>query len=245
MADDKLKKLQKLLEVVNEGLTRKEFLAAFQKVLDHVLGIDAKTQNSVNKTINGLKDQLKTLLSATQSDINDLKAKQVQSNEEHLKVQINALNFIRDKVKKIKEGKDGEPGIGGKDGAPGTPGKDADEEKIIKEVIKKTALQLPDNLVQREELLETIRKNKLIGGGFSKIAMEGKLVDAETPTGTINGSNTAFVAASIPNPTASLKVFVNGARMSIAASDYTVSGATITFTTAPPTNSNILIDYRK
>lgn len=66
--------------------------------------------------------------------------------------------------------------------------------------------------------------------------------DDETPSGTINGSNKIFTVANIPIA-GSLKVFVNGSRMRIT-EDYTFSGTTITFITAPPTGSIILVDYR-
>ncbi len=71
------------------------------------------------------------------------------------------------------------------------------------------------------------------------------LVNDETPTGTVNGSNTAFTLANTPK-SGTLKVYVNGQRMqSGSGNDYTLSGVTITFTTAPPTNSVILCDYQK
>ena len=69
-------------------------------------------------------------------------------------------------------------------------------------------------------------------------------VDDETPTGLVNGVNTDFELANTPIPTTSLKVYVNGSRMRIT-EDYTLSGTTITFITAPPTGSIILTDYRK
>jgi uncharacterized surface anchored protein len=96
------------------------------------------------------------------------------------------------------------------------------------------------------EMLEELSRNKGIrfGGGFSQIHMEQHFIDDETPTGTINGINTVFTIASTPNPSGSLKVYVNGQRMRIT-EDYTVSGRTITFLIAPPTTSIILCDYRK
>ena len=59
----------------------------------------------------------------------------------------------------------------------------------------------------------------------------------ETPTGTVNGTNAAFTLAAAPSPAASLKLFVNGQLMAAAGEDYTLSGANITFVTAPPTGS--------
>lgn len=55
----------------------------------------------------------------------------------------------------------------------------------------------------------------------------------ETPSGTINGSNAVFTLAHSPSPTSSLEIFLNG-QFFTQGSDYTLSGATITFSSAPP-----------
>lgn len=81
------------------------------------------------------------------------------------------------------------------------------------------------------------------GGGVSKMALDAHFIDDETPTGSINGTNKAFVLANTPNPTSSLKVYLDGQRMSIT-EDYTFSGRTITFLTAPLTGSILKCDYK-
>ncbi len=53
-------------------------------------------------------------------------------------------------------------------------------------------------------------------------------VDDEIPAGTYNGTNLTFTLSQAPNPTASVKLFKNGALLQQGA-DYTVSGSTITF----------------
>ena len=66
----------------------------------------------------------------------------------------------------------------------------------------------------------------------------------ETPTGTINGSNVTFTLANTPT-SGSVQLFLNGARQESGATrDYTISGLTITFVSAPLTNSRMLADYR-
>jgi len=66
--------------------------------------------------------------------------------------------------------------------------------------------------------------------------------DSETPTGDVDGANTDFVLAHTPE-TGSLKVYLNGMRMSLT-EDYTLATATITFLTAPGSGSIITCDYR-
>lgn len=68
-------------------------------------------------------------------------------------------------------------------------------------------------------------------------------VEDETPTGSVNGSNTSFTLVSSPDPTNSLEVRINGMVMTLT-EDYSLSGDTLTIVTAPPTESIIRVDYR-
>jgi len=149
-------------------------------------------------------------------------------------------------------------------------GKDADEEMIVEKVcgmIKiPTIEELKDDLpkmsnevrdaleiLQGEERLdvsaikgleELISKNKVVGGGgFSKIAMDSKIVDPYIPTGLVNGINKDFVAIIIPNPASSLKVYKDGQLQNLT-TDYTVSKKTVTFNDAPLTDSIIKFEHR-
>jgi len=65
----------------------------------------------------------------------------------------------------------------------------------------------------------------------------------ETPSGSINGSNQTFTLSATPSPASSLKLYVNGQLMASGGEDYTLSGNTITFNTAPPTGSVIRAWY--
>ncbi len=69
----------------------------------------------------------------------------------------------------------------------------------------------------------------------------GTPVYNETPTGSVNGTNKIFTLAhsSVGN---SLELYVNGQFMTLN-EDYTLSGATITLVTAPPTTSVIRAFY--
>lgn len=81
------------------------------------------------------------------------------------------------------------------------------------------------------------------GAGLST----SNFVFAETPSGTVDGSNTNFTLANSPSA-GSVRVFVNGVRMNAGAgNDYTISGTTITFLTGaiPVTGDLILCDYLK
>lgn len=67
----------------------------------------------------------------------------------------------------------------------------------------------------------------------------------ETPGGAINGSNTAFTLANTPIA-GSEEVYLNGLQQEPGAgNDYTISGAAITYLTAPIAGDKIRVSYRK
>lgn len=71
-------------------------------------------------------------------------------------------------------------------------------------------------------------------------------VDSETPTGSINSSNTSFTLANTP-VSGSLKVYLNGLRLKLT-TDYSLSGTTLTMVIAPTGGLHpdiLLVDYRK
>jgi hypothetical protein len=71
-------------------------------------------------------------------------------------------------------------------------------------------------------------------------------VDAETPAGTINGTNLSFSLANLPNPATSLKLFKNGNLLGQNV-DYTLSNQTITFintAVTPLTGDSLAAYYR-
>lgn len=81
----------------------------------------------------------------------------------------------------------------------------------------------------------------VISGALSS----SNFVDKEIPSGSINGSNTAFTLAN--TPTAGTEhVYLNGVLLeSGAGNDYTISGASVTMLTAPTTGEKIRTTYRK
>lgn len=67
----------------------------------------------------------------------------------------------------------------------------------------------------------------------------------ETPSGSVNGSNVTYTLANTP-VAGTVRVFLNGLRQKVGAgNDYTISGSTITYLTAPLTGDVITVDYQK
>ena len=74
-------------------------------------------------------------------------------------------------------------------------------------------------------------------------ALTGSFADDETPTGTINGSNTTFTLAHTPSGT-SLMLFKNGQKLEPGGADFSLATATITMTAAPKTGDILTASYR-
>lgn len=76
------------------------------------------------------------------------------------------------------------------------------------------------------------------------ISVPPNFATRETPTGLVNDSNTTYTLANTPTA-GSEEVFLNGILQEPGAgNDYTISGATITYLTAPVTGDKIRINYR-
>lgn len=79
------------------------------------------------------------------------------------------------------------------------------------------------------------------GGGLST----SNFVFEETPSGTVNGSNTAFTLANTPT-SGTVRLYLEGWRLIPGSgNDYTISGSSITMLTAPLTGERIRADYMK
>lgn len=65
----------------------------------------------------------------------------------------------------------------------------------------------------------------------------------ETPSGTVDGSNVTFTLSQTPfDPNDATKVFVDGIKRD-RVTDWTISGTTITFTSAPSLGMSVRVEY--
>lgn len=76
-------------------------------------------------------------------------------------------------------------------------------------------------------------------------SLGAQFIDAETPSGAIDGTNVVFTLSHTPNPAGSLLLYRNGI-LQKAGSDFNLSAATITFVTAatPQTDDILTAVYR-
>lgn len=79
----------------------------------------------------------------------------------------------------------------------------------------------------------------------SNIVRASNYITREAPSGAVNGSNTTFTLANTP-VSGSEQVFLNGILQEPGSgNDYTISGTTITYLTAPATGDRIRVTYLK
>jgi hypothetical protein len=87
----------------------------------------------------------------------------------------------------------------------------------------------------------TLASGKIWVGNGSNVATAYLYIIRETPSGTLNGSNTNFTLANTPLAGTEC-VYLNGILQDIS-NDYTISSTTITFVVAPQSSDRIRVNY--
>jgi len=232
-----LRRVEDILNLVTESLTRDEFVASFEKVVNFVKKIKEANDRAILNLENDIQTKLADSAFALREDhkeiFDDTKALIKEEADKAFEEQSSSLNFIRDKIRSIKDGKDGEDG------------KDADEDSIVEKlkVLIPEQYQLPQDLIDQIEALEKdhdafkkelegLRKRgKLGGGGTSDASVKfslGRVIQKETPSGLINSSNKIYTTKGTINSVLSL--VING--QNITDDEYTVTGKGFTMTNA-------------
>lgn len=140
MSDNNNQILKSLLEVVNTKGQIADFVEAFKYAVETLNKMKAATGAELSQLRITFDQAIKNLQTTNLTDFTDIKGQLIgQINEKldaALQEQESGMNFIRDKIQKIKEGTDGVPGL---------PGKDADEQAIIQAVLAQIpAVTMPD-----------------------------------------------------------------------------------------------------
>ena len=208
-----------------------EAIEKLEKLHDDIVG---KIRNDHSISLSDLKkqtnqlfvgDQIKRMDGESKASFNEFK-ETINRMIDNKMTQVDREVAL--KARQGRPGPQGEPGIG----RPPTEGEISIALQPSVEAFRKAWE------VKVQEVLA--RRGGVRGLGGASVIL--KFLNNITPTGAINGSNTAFVLPKAPK-TNSEKVFLNGVRMRKGSSnDYTVSNKTITFNTAPLTNDIILVD---
>ena len=263
MDENKLQKLKEMMSLLNEGLTKTDFNKTVESVMKIIIQMEKRNQAAIAQlqqqhaafmqnekgshemTLSNMKKQVNQVFVGERlAEMRQMIDEMVKSSMEKMH---GKMMEVDSKMMKVKDGytpQKGKDYFDGKHGNILTPDEVRDKLESIQEEEQKLAISAIAHL---EEKLKDLEKKAGMSrgsvGGFNYGSLSLHIVDDETPVGTINGSNTTFTVNNPPSPVSSLKVYLNGQRMRIT-EDYTFSGSTITFLTAPPTTSILLVDYR-
>lgn len=113
-----------------------------------------------------------------------------------------------------------------------------------------TSAKIADNAIGNEHLQDNaVDTNEIADDAVTQAKIADDAVGSaqvkfivEAPTGTINGSNTNFTLSQTPGSSSQMMGFLNGIFQRYT-TDYTVSGTTVTMTTAPETGDNLYFGY--
>ena len=237
-----MEKLSRLLGVLDEEhLSKEDFVTHFEQVVSFVkqmMDRNEQTQQMLEQTYSAL-------LNKTSGDneiaLNDLKkqtddlfvGERVSKMEEKISASVRKemdaqISKIGQKMATVRDGAPGPRGPQGPGGSPDTARMIRDKLESLEEGEK-----LPIDAI--EGLKEKLEERNLggTGGGTSTMGVKyamGRLVTSETPTGDVDGVNTAYTLTQPPQ--AILSFYING--QFIHPAEYTLAGGTITFTTALP-----------
>ena len=235
--DKNLNKLSRLLSLMDEDtLTKEMFLTEFKKVIDLVLDIRKENKATVEILNKAFDTATKSLSDKTNVSLVDVKSEITKAFGKSSKELSDSMNFIRDKVRKIKIGEDGHTPTNNELLAliqPLIP-KIPDAEKPDLERFDEEDERLSGKIEELEKKIDELPTRRLGGtGGDANVAFSlSRLGTSETPVGDINGSNTTYTISRVPKLI--LSFFING--MFIHPAEYTQSGTTITFSTALPSS---------
>jgi hypothetical protein len=125
-----LKKLEDLLKIVDEGVTKEEFVKAFENVVNLVLKIEKRNSDAVDaleRTYANLLDKIRNDHTSSLSDVGD-QLKRIKTEHD------NKMMAMDMKMAEVKDGK---------------PGKDANEEKVIQSVMARIILLVLEKIDNR------------------------------------------------------------------------------------------------
>lgn len=234
----KLEKIEKILSMMDESLTKKEFTETINKILDFLKNLKESNKNKFIEFNRSAFDLSEKLKGDNVLNISELKAELLKAFNKALKEQEDGLNFLRDKAMRIKNFKNGKDGIGkrGHPGPPGPPGS-ADTPEMIAdklELLKGDGRLKIEAIASLEERLKSLEERPMKGGGgtsdLGTMISLSRVVKTEVPTGLINGSNKVYTVERTIS--AILSFGING--QIIHSNEYSISKKTITFTTALP-----------
>lgn len=229
--EEKLKKLQEILKIIDGGgVTRQEFLDSFKGAVSLIIKREKMFEEKLNRTIAKINKTIVDNYAITDKKADTTLKKFQSSFGKMMKEQEDGMNFMRDKVRSLKNGY---TPIKGKDYFDGAP---ADMEKLKNELLV---------LLDFKELKKLIDELKQLRGSSPRgIQIFGQMAGRpleETPTNS--GDNLNFTISFFPRAN-TFHLYRNGLRQASTA-DYSIDGKTITLTTAFQAGETLIAEYVK
>jgi len=246
--DNNLQKLQRLLSLMDEdALTKEEFIKNFKTVIDAVIKARDMQFKIINDAVSRLEDKYnnntKSLEDNNTKTLEQIKNDTLNKLDKALKEQQNGMNFIYDKVSKLRSGKD------------------ADEDKIIKKILKQipTPKDGKDAVVDYNEIIDSITgpiedKLKDIESQIGK-TKRGRVMTpryVHTPmvddfSGSTDGATKEFTLSKAPKSTTTMKVWGSDfPHILRPTTDFTVAGKVLTLTSevdAPSSGATLICEF--
>lgn len=254
MSDNpRMKQLEDLLD--GRRLSDEQVVKIIQLLFSHVENMRA----TVDKLTKEKGEELSNLGTKLKSD--------TETATGQLKQQVNVL-FVENRLKEIEADirtlyaqsdgeiktklasvKDGERGDRGDEGPPGKDGSPDTPLQVVMKVNEHKGVQQEAITGLKEKLAELDRiitaKRGTIGSTFGAVgpSVIVKTLFNQSFSETPDGARTTFILAKAPRFSGAERIYQNGVRMDPGSSnDYTVTGKTVTFNTAPITGDKLRYD---
>ena len=255
--DKNLAKLEQLINLLDEQVSKEDFTKAFEQVLNLVVQIEKRTVDAITqleKTYATLTDKMQSNHASAYSDLKG-QVNQVFVGERMNEMKKEHQSKMAEIDKKIANVKDGNSPTSGEIislirpliPAPikGDDGEAFPVEKakiILNQMFDEMKKDFAQKFQQSAERTMSIARNGgRLGLGGQSVIVPRPLSNI-TPVGSINDINTDFILPKAPTKNGE-RVYLNGVRMrSGSSNDYTIVGKTLTFNTAPLTGDVILVD---
>jgi hypothetical protein len=207
MPSPKLQQIKTLLEVAHNSLTKDDFVKSFQNVVNLVLKVEKSLIDKTDTAWLEMKAEVESLSKRlemdNETDFSSLKESLIDTVSKALKEQEDGMNFVRDTLRRVKDGKQGQKGdkgdpgqtVAGPAGPPGAPG----------------SPDTPEMVADKLESLEgDARLDKSAIKGIEGIEQDIKRIDTKPAgkgygtrqdiwhTGDMNTMHTLFVQTATP-----------------------------------------------
>jgi len=239
---EKLNKLSQALFAMDDyAVSKEDFIKQVKRLLEFLKKIKSKNKEDFENFNRSVSEAIIKIEGSNLANTSELTNKFVKTINEALKEQEDGMNFIRDKVRNLKEGTDGKDGKNGTIGKDGQDGKDGSPDTSFQianklETLKdETRLKISAIDKLQEELDEL--KNRPTGGGGTRKVVYTKRINLSAQC---NGTLKEFL---MPKDTLSV-IGVWGTQFPITfdEADFTFEGRTLTLTSevgAPQTGQTL------